>query len=59
MPVDPSKKYKVDAISSKFAYAPTIASAMIKGQKIAQSLAWKGKWNLMFISVDIRKQLSP
>jgi len=47
------KKYSVGGRGIPFAYTDTIAEAKSAGSVIAKKVAWRGKWNLMFLSLPI------
>lgn len=50
------KKYSVGGYSgSRFAYADTLAEAKKAGESISKKEAWRGKWNVAYIPVSIRK----
>lgn len=50
------KLYSVGGYSgSRFAYADTLAEARKAGEEIARKEAGRGKWNVWYIPVSIRK----
>ncbi len=50
------KKYSVGGYSgSRFAFTDTLAEARKAGVAIARKEAWRGKWNVAYIPVSIRK----
>ncbi len=50
----PHDKYSIGAATaSHFGWAHTLPEAKRVGAKIAKLEAWRGKWNLLFISVVI------
>lgn len=51
------KKYSVSAGGgSRFAYTDTLDEAKRAGAAIAKKEAWRGKWNLMWLTLGISKQ---
>ncbi len=52
------KKYTVNG-GNYFAKTDTLEEAKRAGEVIAKKELWRGKWNLMFLSVDIQKQDAP
>lgn len=57
---DVHKKYTVGGISgSRFAKTDTLDEAKRAGLSIAKKEAWRGKWNVLFLSISISKQDSP
>jgi len=54
--VQNKKKYSVGGYSgSRFAYTDTIAEAKKARKVIGTKEAWRGKWNVAYIPVSIRK----
>ena len=54
------KKYEVGAGSgSSAAKTDTLTEAKQAGVVIAKKEAWRGKWNLLFLSIGIYKQDAP
>ncbi len=54
------KKYSVGGYSgSRHAYTDTLEEAKQAGLAIAKKEMWRGKWNVMYISVTIRKAEFP
>jgi hypothetical protein len=51
----PHDKYSINAggVASHYGWAHTLVGAKKVGEKIAKLEAWRGKWNLLFISVNI------
>lgn len=54
------KKYFVGGgAMHHFAFTDTLAEAKREGAIIAKKEAWRGKWNVMFVSVNISEQDAP
>jgi len=57
---DVHKKYTVSAGGgSRFAKTDTLTEAKQAGAAIARKEAWRGRWNLMWLTLSIDKQDSP
>ncbi len=57
---DIHKKYTVSTGSgSRFAKTDTLAEAKRAGATIAKKEAWRGKWNMMYLTLSISKQGAP
>lgn len=57
---DIHKKYTVSGSGGvRFAKTDTLAEAKRAGYQIADKEAWKGKWNLMYITLSITRQEAP
>jgi len=57
---DVHKKYTVGGVSgSRFAKTDTLAEAKRAGLAIAKKEAYRGKWNISILSIDIQKQDAP
>lgn len=57
---DVHKKYTVSAVGgSRFAKTDTLAEAKRAGAAIAKKEAWRGKWNVMYLTLSISKQDAP
>lgn len=56
----PVAKYSVGGGAvSHFAHASTLAEAKAAGASIAKKEAWRGKWNLLYLTLTIQKQDAP
>lgn len=55
MAIDPRKKYSVGGSGAGHAYASTLSEARRRGEQIAKKEAWRGRWNVLYIAVSIRK----
>ena len=49
----PGQKYSISASAGRYGWAETLAGAKKVGMKIAKLEAYKGKWNMSYISVTI------
>ncbi len=54
---DVHKKYSVGGTGSRFAKTDTLAEAKKATEQIAKKEAWRGKWNLMYITLSISKRV--
>ncbi len=54
------KKYSVGTVSgSGFAFTDTLTEAKLAGKRIAAKQAWRGRFNLAFLTLSISKQSYP
>lgn len=53
------KKYMVGGQGRQHAYADTLAEAKLAGEQVAKREAWRGSWNVLFITVPILKADAP
>ena len=53
------KKYTVGSTAGLSAKTDTLAEAKKAGEAIARKEAWRGKWNVAYIAVSIRKADGP
>lgn len=56
---DVHKKYTVGGHGARFAKTDTLSEAKMAGAEIARKEAWRGKWNLLYITIGIDKQDAP
>lgn len=59
VPREHRKRYMVGGSSSWHGYADTLAEAKRLGEALAARVAWRGKWNVMFVTVPILKNDAP